>query len=290
MAGKPLFFLSSRGILTGWRNRPARTSWSSTRSASPAPGEGKPQIPTYAGKQFGRKRPGDAGRHQVEHEPAVDLLSKKTWCYPGLHWAEHCQQVTGGDPFPPLSPGETTPGVLSAPLKEGYGESPARGHKDDEGMEASSVRKDWESWDCSTCRRLWGILSVYMNTIRKSIKQMEPESSQGQKRQQAQTETQEVFSEHWETLFLLWELLSADAGCWEGLRGFHHVEIFNSHLGMVLGNQLKVALLEEKVEPGGHWRSLQTFLWLCVRLWNRTISGNAYTIYQQRSCKNRASQ
>lgn len=33
------------------------------------------------------------------------------------------------------------------------------------------------------------------------------------------------------------------------------------YLGMVLGKQLWVAGLEEGVEPGGLWRSLQTFLY-----------------------------
>lgn len=44
---------------------------------STAPGEGQPHVPAYtgdqrAGKQSGGKRPGDAGRQQVEQEPAVE--------------------------------------------------------------------------------------------------------------------------------------------------------------------------------------------------------------------------
>lgn len=84
VADKPLGFLPSKGTLTGWRTgqqEPREVQQEEVPSA--APGEGQPQVLTYsgdqtAGKQSGRKRPGDAGRHQAEHEPAVGPLSKET--------------------------------------------------------------------------------------------------------------------------------------------------------------------------------------------------------------------
>ena len=65
------------------------------------------------------------------------------WCL-GLHWKWYCQQVEGGGPSPLLRTGEAIPevlhAVLSSSVQEGRGdtgESPTKGHKDDEGSGAS---------------------------------------------------------------------------------------------------------------------------------------------------------
>jgi len=62
--------------------------------STPAPGEEQPHAPIHiggypAGKQVGRKEPGDPGRHQVEHEPAMCPSSKSVTWYPGIHWTRY---------------------------------------------------------------------------------------------------------------------------------------------------------------------------------------------------------
>lgn len=57
------------------------------------------QYGLAAGKQLCREGPG--GQQSVQ-EPAVRPGGQVgQWC-PGVHWEEHCQQVTGGDPAPLL--------------------------------------------------------------------------------------------------------------------------------------------------------------------------------------------
>ena len=65
---------------------------------------------------------------------------------PGVHLKERGQQIKGGDPPPLLCPGETSPGILYLVLgfpvqkRQGSpGESPAVGHRDDEGPGASPL-------------------------------------------------------------------------------------------------------------------------------------------------------
>lgn len=47
----------------------------------------------WAGKQLRRKDPGGPGEHQVECEPAMCPYRKEGHQHPGLHQAEHCQQI-----------------------------------------------------------------------------------------------------------------------------------------------------------------------------------------------------
>ncbi|RMC04952.1 hypothetical protein DUI87_18130 [Hirundo rustica rustica] len=61
--------------------------------------------------------------------------------YPEVHWEDHCQQIKGGDPAPPLSPGEVTSGVLCPVLGSSVqgrngapGVGPTEENKDDWGM------------------------------------------------------------------------------------------------------------------------------------------------------------
>jgi len=49
--------------------------------------------------------PGDAGR-QVEHDTAMCHCGKEGQQPPGLHWEEHCQQVSRDHPSPLLSTSE----------------------------------------------------------------------------------------------------------------------------------------------------------------------------------------
>lgn len=60
---------------------------------------------------------------------------------------QYCQQVEGDDPCVIFSTGEATPGtlcpVLGFPVQESHGqvgESPTKGHEDDEGTGASLLR------------------------------------------------------------------------------------------------------------------------------------------------------
>ena len=53
---------------------------------SPAPGRNNPiHWEPQAAKQLGRKGPGDAGGHHVEHEPAMCPCCKEGEQFPGLH-------------------------------------------------------------------------------------------------------------------------------------------------------------------------------------------------------------
>ena len=56
--------------------------------------------------QLLRKGPGVPGGHQVDHKAAMCPCGKGGQRPPGLHQAEHCQEVRGSNPSPLLSTGE----------------------------------------------------------------------------------------------------------------------------------------------------------------------------------------
>lgn len=112
--------------------------------------------------------------------------------------------------------------VLRAPVQEIYGhtaDSPAEGleHLSCEGrlgeLQLLSLEK----------RRLKGrILYMYINNWREGAERTEPGSAQRCPVTAAEvTETQEVLSEHEETLFLLWWWLTICTGCPERLWSLH---------------------------------------------------------------------
>lgn len=100
----------------------------------------------HSGEQLGRERCGSS-EQQAEHQLAVCPCSKGSWLtgHAGVqHQEEYCQQVDEGDPSPLLSIGEAVCGVLcpviGSPVQQTHGhagESPAKGHKDEQGTGAS---------------------------------------------------------------------------------------------------------------------------------------------------------
>lgn len=67
---------------------------------------------TQLGRIMAKKGTGVPGGRWVDHEPAMCPYHKEGLQYCGLHEASYCQQLGGNDPFPLLSIGEATPGVL----------------------------------------------------------------------------------------------------------------------------------------------------------------------------------
>ena len=98
-----------------------------------------------AGKR--RCRRGGPGGHQVEREPIMYRCCKEGQRHRGLRQEESCRQVRGDAPTPSFSAGECCESWSAGSSSElpsageTWTESPAKGHKDDEGTGASHMRK-----------------------------------------------------------------------------------------------------------------------------------------------------